>query len=292
MEALHSSGGSSGNFNQAVSRSDEFLSCAKTSWKIGQQELLRQQQRRAGDLPLSPPPKNPKLLLASSSGSPPTSLVILEDGLTLLRAMEYGTKKLQGLVRRRGHTNDPTEEIGAIVKQLEQDFKELTSYCEQLLKIRRRKQQQRHWEFVVQWFQQVASHHSEQLQECLKLRGKILADQAQTRRKIVERNGGNKNRTKGTEIGTSLGASSASGSVTPLFNSPLFTAAPPIRNRNVSTIRPLKQQKPIPRSVRPGTSSASSSDYYQNKTPATNGARTGGFGVNGAAYGAVYIGNS
>lgn len=296
MEALRSPRGVLGKFNQAVSRSDEFLSCAKTSWKIRQQEIMRQQQRQAGDgNPPPPPPRNPKFVLASSSGSPPASLVILEDGLTLLRAMEYGTKKLQGLVRRRGHTNDPTEEIGSIVKQLEQDLKELTSYCEQLLTVRRRKQQQRHWEFVVQWFHQVANHHSEQLQECLKLRGEILADQAQTRRKLVERNGGNKNKPKGTSsISTPL---ASSGSATPLFNSPLFTAAPPIRNKKAPTKREdmngvSKQLNPTPRRVQPATSTGAS-NYYQTKSSAANGARTGATGAAyGGAYGGGYGGNT
>ena len=289
MEALHSPRGSLRQFNQSVSRSDEFLSCAKTSWKIKQQEIMRQQQRQAANgNPPPPPPRNPKFVLASSSGSPPASLVVLEDGLTLLRAMEYGTKKLQGLVRRRGHTNDPTEEIASIVKQLEQDLKELTSYCEQLLTVRRRKQQQRHWEFVVQWFQQVANHHSEQLQECLKLRGEILTEQAQTRRKLVERNGGNKNKAKGTSISTPL---ASSGSATPLFNSPLFTAAPPVRNKKTPTKREnvngfAKPQSPAPRRVQPAISSGSS-NYYQTKTPAANGAMTG---AAGAAYGGAYGG--
>jgi len=301
MEALHTSSGSSGKFNQAVSRSNEFLSCAKTSWKLRQQEMLRQQQKQRetgnGRRPPPPPPKNPKLALAPTSGSPPASLFVLEDGLTLLRGMEYGTKKLQGLVRRRGHTNDPTEEIGTIVKQLEQDLKELTSYCEQLLKIKRRKQEKKHWEHVVQWFQQVANHHSGQLQECLKLRGEILADQAQKRRKLVERNGGNKGKTKGTEIRSPLGAASSSGSATPLFNSPLFTATAPNRNKIAPAIKREdsnghdRQQNPASRRVQPTTSS--SSNYYQNKTPATNGGRTGAAGSGyGAAYGAAYGSNA
>jgi hypothetical protein len=302
MEVLHSSRGSSRSFNQAVPRSNEFLSCAKTSWKIRQQERVRQQQHQRGpgegnpSLPLSSP-KNPNLLLASSAGPPPASLVILEDGLTLLRAMEYGAKKLQGLVRRRGHTNDPTEEIGAIVRQLEQDFKELTSYYEQILKTRRRKQEQRHWDLVVQWFQQVANHHSGQLQDCLKLRGEILADQAQKRRKLVNRNGGNKNKTnasfKGTEIGTALGAASASGAATPLFDNPLFTARQTKRNNNAPKRREenglhATKQQSASRRVQPATT-GSSSNYYREKTPTTNGTRTGAVGT---AYGSAYGGAS
>jgi hypothetical protein len=292
MESLHSSRGSSGRFNQAVSRSNEFLSCAKTSWKI----LQRQQRDPTNGNPPVPPPPPPKLSLAPLSGPPPASLGILDDGLTLLRAMEYGTKKLQGLVRRRGHTNDPTEEIGTIVKQLEQDFKELTSYCEQILKIRRRKQEKRHWELVVNWFQQVANHHSGQLQDCLKLRGEILADQAQKRKKLVKRSAGSKNRTESSfkekEIGAGLGTS------TPLFDNPLFTAKPPTRNKSTPTKRGDNgshgtQQKSASRRVQPVTSRGSSASYYRGKNPAMNGASNGNAGTAyGATYGAAYGGNS
>jgi len=292
MEALHSSRVSSGRFNQAVSRSTEFLSCAKTSWKI----LQRQQRVPANGTPPVPPPPPPKLSLASLSGPPPASLGILDDGLTLLRAMEYGTKKLQGLVRRRGHTNDPTEEIGTIVKQLEQDFKELTSYCEQILKIRRRKQEKRHWELVVNWFQQVANHHSGQLQDCLKLRGEILADQAQKRKKLVERSAGSKNRTESSfkekEIGAGLATS------TPLFDNPLFTATPPNRNKNTPTKRGdngshATQQRSASKRVQPVTSRGSSANYYRGKNPAMNGASNGNAGTAyGATYGAGYGGTS
>jgi hypothetical protein len=132
--------------------------------------LLAQQEDPSFGGP--PPPPMAKLRLASSDYAP-ASLAILEEGLTLLRAMEFGLKQLQILVRRRGHTNDPTHEMGTLVQQLEQDLKELTKFCEQLLKIRRRSQHKKHWELVVQWFQQVANQYSSQLKECLELRGNV-----------------------------------------------------------------------------------------------------------------------
>ncbi|CAJ1956463.1 unnamed protein product [Cylindrotheca closterium] len=212
----------------SVSRSKELLSCAKTAWKIQQQ----QQQQQQND-PSTPPLMVPNLQLASLE-EPPFSLVILEEGLTLLRAMDYGTQQLQKLVRRRGHTNDPTVEISQLVRQLEQDTEELTDFCKQLLVKygRKRKQERKHWEFVVQWFQQVAAKYSKQLQECLKLRGEVLAEQAQQRRKLVDSsssnnaNGNNntntnkKKKKKNTSLAT--GASNRRANATPLFDSPLF----------------------------------------------------------------------
>mmetsp|Transcript_11611 Transcript_11611/g.24612 ORF Transcript_11611/g.24612 Transcript_11611/m.24612 type:complete len:443 (-) Transcript_11611:1331-2659(-) len=292
---------------QAVSRSNEFLSCAKTSLKLRQQERFRhdQQQRDPSQGgPLPPPPSNVKILLSTLKGPPPASLVILEDGLTLLRGMEYGTKQLQVLVRRRGHTNDPTQEIGAIVKQLEQDFKELTSYCEQLSRIQRRKQEGRHWGLIVQWFQQVANHHSMQLQDCLKLRGEILAEQAQKRRKLVETGFGNKNKKSSSsneiEIGTASAEVPPSGKATPLFDSPLFTAKPPKRytnsttrggaaNSHASQSHRRQDLQSNYRNTQPSTAlSGSSSNYYREKTSQMNGT---GAGTDAPAYGAAYSAN-
>jgi hypothetical protein len=310
MEAFrhpHSSYSGGNSFNHSVSRSNELLSCAKTSRKLliqrQQQQQLQQKERNPGSYvppppPPPPPPVNkPNLQLALITGPPPASLEILEDGLTLLRAMEYGTKKLQILVRRRGHTNDPTQEISTLVTQLEQDMKELTSFCEQVIKIRRRKQEQRHWELVVQWFQRVTTHHSTSLQDCLKLRGEILAEQAQKRRKLVESSSGgnnsnskNKNNTNnkgGTKGVTASAAASASAAATPLFDSPLFTATPPKRttrngngNRNgtYANNRQQQQQQHNYGESQPVLSNGSSSTYYRGKNPAAYGAASSGYG--------------
>lgn len=204
-------GVNSDTFSHSVARSNELLSCCKTAWKI-------QQQQNALSQPADqPPPSRPTFQLADPRGKPPPSLMILEEGLTLLRAMEYGLKQLQVLVKRRGHTNDPTAEISALVQQLEQDTKELTDFCQQVLNTRRRsKQAKKHWEFVVQWFQQVANQYSNQIKACLKIRGDVLTEQAQQRKKLMvdpkSKNGLSNRRRPG------------SATATPLFDSPLFTA--------------------------------------------------------------------
>lgn len=238
----------------SVSRSNELLSCAKTAWKIQQQE--HQQD------PAAPPVATPNLQLASSS-NPPLSLTILEEGLTLLRSMDYGSKQLQKLVRRRGHTNDPTAEIAKLVQQLEQDTEELTEFCQQLLaKYNRcRKQERRHWELVVQWFQQVAGHYSKQLQDCLKLRGEVLTEQAQQRRKLVD------STTKKKSSSSAASSSSNRASATPLFDSPLF------QEQTTNPVKKKKQQQqPSTQQSALGNGTASSSttttSSYQNGTSA------------------------
>ncbi|VEU36359.1 unnamed protein product [Pseudo-nitzschia multistriata] len=300
MEALTTSRGSCGSFNHAVSRSSELLSCAKTAWKLREREQLRLDQQKGnlgtGGPPPPPPRNNPNLRLASSEGPPPTSLAVLDDGFTLLRAMDYGTKKLQALVRRRGHTNDPTHEIASLVKQLEQDLKELTSYCKQLLMIRRRKQEQRHWELVVEWFQQVASRNSGQLHECLKLRGEILAEQAQKHRKLVESSGGNKSKTSVPSNGVNHGAASVapsmSATATPLFDSTLFTSPKGSQNTlgkdedgKSDSLRQRNKRQPNSRKTPSAALNGSSSNYYRGNTPV--GPTSGGYG---AVYGGVSAG--
>ena len=271
---------SKGSFTHAVSRSSELLSCAKTSWKIQHhQEQQRQQQLRDPSAPPPPISMPPNFRLSSPSDPSPPSLCMLEDGLTLLRAMEYGLKQLQVLVRRRGHTNDPTQEIATLVKQLEQDTQELTEFCEQLLATRRRTQAKRHWELVVQWFQQVASHYSTQLQECLKLRGEILTEQAQQRRKLVDTKAVCNKKVSTSKRKNNLRAGGAgAAAATPLFDSPLFTASSP--KKSTSPRHPMHGStsngaRAPPRA--PGVYSTSngngitSSSYYRSSQPAMGG---------------------
>jgi hypothetical protein len=302
---------SSKNGGHAVSRSNELLSCAKTSWKLYQQQQQQIESTASASATLTPPVP-PKFRLASSSDPAPPALVILEDGLTLLRSMEYGLQQLQLLVRRRGHTNDPTQEIVTLTQQLEQDTTELTEFCSSFIQLRERKQQQqrqrkrmspqerKHWEYVIQWFQQVASHFSEQIKECLKLRGEILTEQAQQRRKLTSAAASNNNNNKtnikikkstlgnGTKTPSTIRKTSnlrgvPSATSTPLFDSPLFQAPPKTTSHKQlqsssynSEVSVPSVQHPTPpppyingsngsaASAAPTTTSSSSSTYYNN----------------------------
>jgi hypothetical protein len=256
MEGSNGKKSSSSSYNQAVSRSNELLSCAKTAWKI-----LAQQE---DDPSAGPPPPIPTLRLASSDYAP-ASLVILEEGLTLLRAMEFGLKQLQILVRRRGHTNDPTHEIATLVQQLEQDLKELTDFCEQLLTVKRRSQHKKHWELVVQWFQQVANQYSSQLKECLELRGNVLTQQALKRKKLVDKSSNKSKKSTSTKA-----------TATPLFDSPLFKAPPPPPPPPVHSTTNGHHHPPHPSvssssSSQPETTAKQQQQPYYSNTTTTNG---------------------
>jgi syntaxin 5 len=97
--------------------------------------------------------------------------------------MKQSLTTLDSLVKRRGHTNDPTEEISRALRQFEDDAKELASLKVIPLPLAS-SQQKRHYEFVSAWLQAVASQQTQQLKEVMKTRGAVLNDQAQRRKML------------------------------------------------------------------------------------------------------------
>jgi uncharacterized protein YqcC (DUF446 family) len=179
--------GSSEAATAFVERSAEFLACAKTALKIGKNAHKHD--------PNPPPPHawwevSPTALrlleatpaAAQQEGS--RTQEILEDGLALLRTMEAELKQLESLVRRRGQTNDPTNEITASTRRLQQDTKELTQWLPTIIPptIRRNGQAFKHYSMIQEWFQQAAKNQGKRLEELLKVRGKVLAEQARRRK--------------------------------------------------------------------------------------------------------------
>ena len=218
MTSLHSSmpSAKASSYSQAISRSNELLSCAKTAVKIAQ-------RKHASDPPPSDPHNNSawwtvKLsdlrLYDTSNQYPQESHEVLEDGLSLLHTMEGELKHLEGLVRRRGHTNDPTEAISLSVKRLELDTQELMELIQTMIPPTARGQRQRHWQILQQWFQSVAQQQGARLKDILKVRGKVLAEQAQRRKRF-----------QASSNTTSSNANAQFDS--PLFTAPAYRPAPP-----------------------------------------------------------------
>jgi len=189
-------------YNPAVSRSNELLSCAKTALKIARNRHAKEREAalqsnnnkpvddnnqwfshiNPADLELHNPQHHQQ-----QQQSPQQE--ILEDGLALLRTMEHALAHLETLVRRRGHTNDPTEEITVTVQRLEQDARELTGLITVMVaptggRGGQHQQLQRHWKAVQQWFQQAAQRHAARLKEILKVRGTVLQEQARRRQRF------------------------------------------------------------------------------------------------------------
>lgn len=201
--------------SHAVSRTAELLSCARTALKIARAQ--------------NPPPletdwwvvEPSQLHLHNGAYAYSNSPLddSLEDALSLLRAMQASLETLEGLVRRRGHTNDPTQEIAIKTKQLETDAQELNTIVQQLQATRSRsKQHKKHLEWIASWLQTFATQQSNRLKEVLKVRGTVLADQAQ-RRKMW-------NPQAKTNTTTPSSTRTARNKKTALESSPLFTMTP------------------------------------------------------------------
>ena len=197
-------------YNPSVSRSAELVSCARTALKIAQNRHAKgggglANNANATDWLWNANPAdlelyNPQDGESSSFQSPEVETA--QDGLTLLRSMESNLSHLQELVRRRGHSNDPTEEIGRTVQRLEQDAKELAAVIATLAPTRSSSgsgsgsmgmQRRRHWEAVQQWFQHAAQQRATRLKQILAVRGMVLQEQAERRRRFQTTTSGNQN---------------------------------------------------------------------------------------------------
>lgn len=192
-------------YSAAVCRSAELVSCAKTVVKIAQSRHAKQQlQQQIGqeqhqqlkdewfthlnpaDLALQTIPRQRHQQQQSSVSS---TAALSEDGLSLLRAMELELNRLEGLVRRRGHSNDPTVEITNSVNVLQQDAAELTGIIRSLVppssSSSSQSQKSRHAKAIQEWFQAAAARQAKRLKAILAVRGTVLAEQAQRRQRFV-----------------------------------------------------------------------------------------------------------
>lgn len=167
------------SYSHAVSRSDELLSCAKTAVKIAQKTHPTADGWWSS---LSPAHLH---LHNDTTADNSAHDAVLDEGLALLRTMDSELQKLEALVRRRGHTNDPTEEITLSVNRLQQDTQELTHWIQTLIPATARGQCQRHWQILQQWFQLAAQEQGKRLKEVLQVRGTVLAEQARRRKRFA-----------------------------------------------------------------------------------------------------------
>jgi len=267
--------------SHAVSRTSEFLSCAKTALKIAQQ-----QPSEGWWSNMDPSHLTLHDGTATTTTNNPLLAGLFEDGCVLLRTMDASLETLQGLVRRRGHTNDPTPEIAVTTQQLEADMQELRTVITQLQSFPTKfGGLRKHLEWVSKWLQTVATQQSSRLKEILKVRGTVLADQAQ-RRKRFQTNTKSKSEKAAiinisSSVSTTNRASTLQVSSTPLFTATTTTRKAPAQENNGST-------PSYYRSNNAGTSH----NYYGNgstKTTATSSSNGYG-GSNNEGYGGVGYG--
>ncbi|CAB9521278.1 SNARE domain [Seminavis robusta] len=263
-------GGSS--FSHAVSRSSELLSCAKTALKIGKAQHANDDDY-GGSMWWAC--QEPNLLALCSwkniirNDTPLDTLT--EDGLSLLRTMDAELKQLETLVRRRGHTNDPTEEIAASVRRLETDANELSSLVKTgFAAPYATAQYQRHTALIATWLESVATQQMAKLKEILKVRGNVLASQEE-RKKMLNPQGPAVNNSNSTAT---------------VVTTHTKTVAPKAMDTPLFTMSPL----PKPLGTNTNYSNGAGSKTNNGTTNNTNnngayGGGYGGYGSNSGAYG-------
>lgn len=194
--------------SHAVDRSNEFLSCAKTAVKVARsqhQKKIQQQQPHNNDnyqelwfMQIEPSEMalcNPMTLSPSCNNNNATDSMkeIVEVGCDLLRTMDVHLNELEVLVRRRGQTNDPTNEITSLVYQLEQSVNNLTVLIQDkmtsiitLLNNRYKQQQkQKHYQMIQVWFQNAMQLYNKRMKDILAVRATVLAEQVKRRKRFV-----------------------------------------------------------------------------------------------------------
>jgi len=229
------------NSSHAISRNQELLSCARTA-----QKLLRQQQQResANDdgATLSVTVKPPPMTLWKSNHSNEAQNPYLEDGMEALDATERAVAELESLVKRRGHIQNPTEQIEECMTEFKTCMEELMSSARRVRTdgplcsssssngvsgiIRRKRvpaQRKKHFDIIASVLEQKAKGMTERFQKALSIRSDVLKLQAQRKRMLTTTNPNSKSF---QEVGRPV-CSSAAATATNIdvrqFDSPLFT---------------------------------------------------------------------
>lgn len=237
--------------SHAVNRTNELLSCARTALKIGQQqykqrqqqlELQQQsqqqhqgssifkikQQQSENSLPEWLLDVNPAQLTlyqqsphyndhyhTTTTTSPATAqdspISLLSDSQSLLSLLDTNLSQLHTLVRKRGHTNDPTIQINNLIHKFNEAAQEMKQVCELLRLVgtmpppplhddnsnnenngRRKKssskQRRKHYELVSSQLETYAKERTDKLKKELETRSQVIRDQTH-RRKLLSTGG-------------------------------------------------------------------------------------------------------
>ena len=312
--------------SNAVNRSNEFLSAARTALKIAQQQHLnRQQQELNGgggynstnnnnsnnndtlpewmvnispanlNLYQPPPPSyNNNNQLHSSQEEEDDTISLIQDSQTLLKLLDTHLSELHTLVRRRGHTNDPTLEIQSTIEKFQESAKEIKHVCDHLRlagtkpcncniitngsKSKRSSTQRRkHYELVSQQLESQAKERTDSLKKELETRSKVLRDQTQRRKLLAS--------------GGAAGGSGINGGGGGMTNNFVThrgqpTIATATRLPTISQTKKASQfQSPLFTSTQPGgvAASAAAGSGSRNKNNPTSNAYSGYAGYGGSS---------
>ncbi|KAL3815351.1 hypothetical protein ACHAXA_002135 [Cyclostephanos tholiformis] len=173
---------------------------------------------------------------------------LVGDAEALLRLLDSHLSDLSSLVRRRGHTNDPTIEIQGLMERFQEGAREVKDVCDSLRMAGTRpprgdddgggggapssSQRRRHYEMLSMQLEAQARERTDALRGILETRSRVLRDQSH-RRKLLAGGGvgydaaipkaGGGGMTQHRPVATRLPAQ-INGSASSQFQSPLFTA--------------------------------------------------------------------
>lgn len=197
--------------SQAVSRSSELLACARTALRLLQCQQENISSAKNANLPVtelqlySYPVHSDHWLHHTEAEDHVLSPVqkAINDASQILRVLDSIVTELQALVRRKGHTNDPSDEIAACVKRFQSlmseyvdDVKAIPSTINSPAQISSNRQMERHYEVIAQHLLSQGKRRAFAFQKSLEKRGEVLKEQAQ-RRKLL-RDGHAESGTDGT----------------------------------------------------------------------------------------------
>ena len=232
----HNNNGSLHPASHAVDRSVEFLSAARTALRIAQQRHQRRRQQSSSsyhDDDGDDGPPLPEWLADLNPATlhlyrhPPPSYgrdgdgddgdggfgrydapTLVRDSQALLCLLDSHLSDLHTLVRRRGHTNDPTIEIQGLMERFQEGAREVKDVCESLrlagtrpprdydggarsssLSSSSSSQRRKHFEMLSLQLEAQARERTDALKRELETRSRVLRDQSH-RRKLLASGGG------------------------------------------------------------------------------------------------------
>eukprot|EP00816_Leptocylindrus_hargravesii_P005780 CAMPEP_0196806964 /NCGR_PEP_ID=MMETSP1362-20130617/6902_1 /TAXON_ID=163516 /ORGANISM="Leptocylindrus danicus, Strain CCMP1856" /LENGTH=466 /DNA_ID=CAMNT_0042180671 /DNA_START=1 /DNA_END=1398 /DNA_ORIENTATION=+ len=236
------------NHNHAVSRSKELLACARTALRQIQNEQNKNSASDGGhsttthvNLKLQIKPNQLQLWKATNVNQQheygPQN-ILLEDASIAVQATERSVTNLERLVRRRGHTNDPTGDIDACMADFKSCMGEIMASAQSIRNVANKKnhrqlQCRKHYQVIATSVEGRGKELTERFQKALAVRSHVLKMQAQRKKMLVttstssataaannnpssSKNSVNKNKSTVSSAYNNMQQSAQ-------FNSPLFT---------------------------------------------------------------------
>lgn len=304
--------------SHAISRTAELLSVAKTSLRILQQNP----ESLHPDLQIL----NPNDLALHNALYIPSNAAMdaLDEAFLTLKLLDSTVKTLSDLVKRRGSTNDPTEEINTAISSFHSFSKGILEVIQNSLPqsavlsayddviVRATTHRVKHYEMVAKELQSRVEKRNKEFKSIMTLRGDVIKEQAMRRKQLLSANkpqthvnGATKNITaiplapKSGGMRVSKGFAPSSKAAKSQMNSPLFTmqptqskpTPPPLMNNlntNGSGVAARANGSSNPES-NPSRQHTAPNPYRAAPSPGyggASGAYGGGYGgANGGGYG-------